>query len=191
MSTPSKSIPQSLTIDDKNVLLDDFISDNDFQAKQRNIGDTFFNAQISILSATFLAQGLSSTDVDTATNKLVGIIACIWATDPALEAWVIRFFGTLIAEILSHEIYHALLPVAFELNVNAASNAIDTGDIMDQGQHRSFAERRGIIALSTLPDDFLDNLIDAGRGAINKLTGSNLAHIHANFPIPPAPPFGI
>ncbi len=154
------------------------------------VGDTSFNEEVSIFPASYLAQNPSSSDVNTAANDLVNIITGIQSSDPDLESWVIRFFGRMLGETISHELFHTLLPVAFVHNEDAVGNVVDTGDIMDDGSQRTFLQRTGIVALSTLPADFLDNLTDTTRGAINKLTNAvNLAHIHAHFPIPPTPPF--
>jgi hypothetical protein len=81
------------------------------------------------------------------------------------------------------------LPVPFGHNVDGSGSAVDTGDIMDEGFVRSFRERTGIDALSSLPADFLAHLTDNAIVAINKLTGANLAHVRAHFPVPPVPPF--
>ena len=153
-----------------------------------NVGDTAFDELVSIFADSYLKVSADS-DVNTATNELVRILTSIQASDPALEIWQIRFFGRLLGETISHELYHTLLPVPFDHNVDGAGNAIDTGDMMDKGKFRSFLERTGITAPNIPSADFLDNLTDNTISAINKLTGLNLAHVHAKFPVPPTPPF--
>ena len=144
-----------------------------------------------VFPASFVVPATAAaTDVDAATNQLAQVLNSLQASDPEVESWIIRVFGRLIGETTAHEILHTLLPVPFVHNVNAAGNAVDTRDIMDQGSERSFLERTGITALSTAPADFLANLTDNGRGAIDGLTNaSHLASLRTAFPIPPTPPF--
>jgi hypothetical protein len=153
------------------------------------VGDTVFDEIVSVFPGNYLSAANAGSDVNAATNDLARIITGLQVSDPDLEIWLIRFFGRLLGETISHEMFHTLLPVPFEHNVDGSGSAIDTFDIMDQGMFRSFRERTGIDALSSLPANFLDNLTDNTIGAINKLTGANLAHVRAHFPVPPVPPF--
>ena len=157
-------------------------------ASHGDVGDTVFDERVSVFPNAFINSGAGS-DVDAATSQLVGIITSLQVSDPETEVWLIRFFGRLIGETAAHELYHTLLPVPFTHNVNAANAEFDTGDIMDAGVFRSFFERTGIIALSTAPGDFIDNLTDNSIAAINKLAGANQAHVRRTFPVPPTPPF--
>jgi hypothetical protein len=151
------------------------------------IGDTVFDEIVLLFPGNYLAAGAGS-DANQAVNDLARVIAGIQASDPDLELWLIRFFGRLLGETMSHELYHTLLPVPFNHNV-VGGNEVDTSDIMDGGSFRTFLERTGISAASAAPADFIANLTDNGIGVINKLTGASLTHIHGHFPVPPVPPF--
>lgn len=153
-----------------------------------NVGDTAFDEIVSLFPASYLVAG-GGSDVNAAANDLMRILTDLQASDPLIESWLIRFFGRMIGETMSHELYHTLLPVPFVHNVDGAGNEHDTGDIMDAGSFRSFFERTGIVALSTAPADFIDNLTDNSITAINKLTDANLSHVHTHFPVPPTAPF--
>ena len=154
------------------------------------VGDTAFDEVVTIFPGSYLSQAAGVTDVDTATNDLVRVVTSLQASDPEVESWLIRIIGRLIGETISHELYHTLLPVPFNHNVDGSNNAVDTRDLMDDGSKRSFLERTGIVALSSLPADFLANLTDNGRASINGLVNpTHLTHINTHFPIPPTPPF--
>ena len=76
------------------------------------------------------------------------------------------------------------------LSPDPTGRAVDTRDIMDQGNKRSFLERTGIVALSAAPNDFIANLTDNGRALIDGMSlPGHLAHINDHFPVPPTPPF--
>jgi hypothetical protein len=152
------------------------------------VGDTAFDEIVLLFPGNFLAAG-AGTDANQAVNDLVNVIAGIQASDPDLELWLIRFFGRLLGETMSHELYHTLLPVPFNHNVDGSGNEVETSDMMDGGGFRSFLERTGVSAASTAPADFIANLTDNGIGAVNKLTGASLTHVHNTFPVPPVPPF--
>jgi hypothetical protein len=160
-------------------------------ASAGHVGDTVFDEIVSVFPGNYLTAATAGSDLNQATNNLVRIIMSIGTSDPDLEIWLIRFFGRLLGETISHELYHTLLPVAFNHNVDGATppHENNTADIMDGGKFRSFSERTGIEALSLVPADFLANLTDNTIAAINKLTGASLAHIRTHFPVPPAPPF--
>ena len=100
-------------------------------ARSCEVGDTVFDEVVSIWPASYLANALGNTDVDLTTNQLVRAIMSIQASDPKFEAWVIKIFGRLLGETISHEVYHTLLPVAFDHNVDGGGNPVDTGDLMD------------------------------------------------------------
>jgi len=167
----------------------DYGSSDPGPASAGNVGDTVFDEIVTVFPGNYLSAVNAGTDVNAATNDLVQIITGLQASDPDVEVWLIRFFGRLLGETISHELYHTLLPVPFTHNVDGSGSTIDTADIMDEGQFRSFRERTGIDALSSLPADFLANLTDNGIVAIDKLTGASLAHVRAHFPVPPVPPF--
>jgi hypothetical protein len=158
-----------------------------------NVGDTVFDEVVSIWPASYLANVLGNTDVDMTTNQLVRAIMSIQSSDPDFEAWVIKIFGRLLGETISHELYHTLLPVPFDHNVDGGGNFVDTGDLMDAGSKRSFQERTGIVPPNSSfpPDQLLANLVDRGIGTINTLTGASLTHIRTDFPMPPTPPFNV
>jgi hypothetical protein len=153
------------------------------------VGDTAFDESIEIYPQSYLIAGGPTSDVNTAVNDLVQVVAGLQASNPDTELWQIRVFGRLIGESLAHEMFHALLPVPFAHNVDGAGNEIATGDIMDAGSKRTFKERTGIIAASALPANLLDNLTDTGPGTINRLTGVNLTFAQTTYPVPGTPSF--
>ncbi|MFE4542435.1 hypothetical protein [Arthrobacter sp. NPDC056727] len=158
-------------------------------ALSTDVGDTVFDESIEIFPQSYLTAGTATSDVNAAVNELARAITSLQASNPDYELWLIRFFGRLIGETLAHEIFHSLLPVPFFHNVDASGKDVDTPDIMDDGSHRSFLERTGIAAASSLPADLLDNLTDTSTASINRLTGANLKFLQTTFPVPPVKPF--
>ena len=156
----------------------------------KDVGDIFFNEAITLWPASYLIPG-DGEDVNARTTELLEILQSIQASTPALERWRMLFFGRMIGETMSHEIYHALLPVPFFHNVDGANppNDVDTGDLMDTGTFRTLLRRTGIDAQGTSVADFLARLTDRGIAAINTLTAIHLTDIHSHFPVPPAAPF--
>ena len=156
------------------------------------VGDTSFDEIIRVFPGDYLTNVGGSSDTNPAVTDLMTIINAMQASDPTVEPWLVLFFGRLLGETIAHEIYHALLPVAFDHNVvPGTTNPAETADIMDRGSRRSFFERTGIIVTSIAPADFIDNLRDTGIGSINKLTdvSGNLTHVRTHFTVPPRPPF--
>lgn len=146
-----------------------------------DVGDTTFNERLEIYPQSYLTAGTTS-DTNAAVNALVQAVVSLQASEPDHELWQMRFFGRLIGESLAHEVFHALLPVAFVHNVDANGHEVSTGDIMDSGGNRTFLERTGIVAVSSQPVDLLSNLTDLGTGRINRLTGVNLAFTQHTYP---------
>ena len=97
------------------------------------VGDAAFDEHITIWPGSFLTNAGVVTDVDEATNQLVRVITSIQSSDPTLAGWLTRFFGRLLGETMAHESCHALLPVAFDHDVDLVNNEIDTTDLMDAG----------------------------------------------------------
>jgi|GEM_PF-3490717 hypothetical protein len=153
------------------------------------VGDTFFDEVIDVFPGGY-AVAAHSKDTNQAVLQTMQIIAGLTSSDPANEIWFIRIFGRLIGETMSHEIYHALLPVPFGHNMDATGTTeAATADIMDAGSFRSFRERTGIDAPALPSANFFDLLTDNTIAAIDRLTGINLKHVHDTFPVPPVPPF--
>lgn len=154
-----------------------------------DVGDTVSDEHIEIYPDSYFNSVGAGSDINTAVNDIVNALTALQVSDPEYEAWLIRFFGRLIGESLSHEMYHALLPVPFTHNVDVSGNDVDTGELMDRGRFRSLLRRTGISVQSGDPADLLDHLTDLGRGTINRLGGANLTSVQTTNPVPPVPPF--
>jgi hypothetical protein len=152
------------------------------------VGETAFDEIVTLWPGNYISN-TSGTDTNQAANDIVRVLAGLQMSDPDVEKWVTLFFGRLIGETMSHELYHTLLPDAFKHNVNALNVEIQTTDLMDAGRFRSFLERTGISTGSILATDFIANLTDNGIGTINTLTGVSLNSIHTHWPVPPVAPF--
>ena len=156
------------------------------------VGDAAFAERIDMFPATYLDPNASGDDINQTTNQLLASILAVQVSDPVYEDALIRIFGRLIGETMSHEIYHCLLPVPFTHNVDGSNNEIATTDLMDGGGFRTFEERTGIVPPGQSfvdADELVASLVDNGIAAINRLTGASLAHIRTAFPVPPTAPF--
>lgn len=166
----------------------DYGSSDPGSASGGNVGDTVFDEIVTIFPGNYISN-TSGSDTNTAANDIVKVLKSLQASDPDVEKWLKLFFGRLMGETISHELYHTLLPVPFNHNVNGIGAAIATGDIMDEGQFRTFQERTGITVGTSVPGNFIANLTDNSIAIINRLTGASLTHVRNLWTVPPVAPF--
>ncbi len=164
-----------------------FVEADGNQTNGNLIGAHHFNESISVFAGTYLIDDSTVDYLDgigLVTKGIIHELILARVSDPVIDSWVVKIFGRLIGETMSHEIFHSLLDESFAHNpVPPAVAALS--DIMNDGSNRDFTQRTGI-KVHALASPIFNQLTDNGITAIVGLKGSNRNALDGFYPVPPA-----
>ena len=148
-------------------------------------GPSVYNEQVEVYPGAFINTiGNNYYEFDTLTRALVTDLTSANTSDPAIEAFAIKFLGRLTGHTMAHEILHTLLGLISTSPGNAHNPTDVAGDIMNSGGG-GLTERTGLVdhgySSPVDPAHFTDN----GIAAISRLQSANQARMDGLFPVRP------
>jgi len=123
-------------------------------------------------------------DVDTETQALIVELDAALPGNADLIPIMIKVYGRLNGETLSHEIGHALL--WDDIPADGHNSPAIANDLMNRGVDRLFRQRTGMENIDQVSPVLPEHYVDHGLAAIGGFQTVNQALIDAQWPVPPA-----
>ena len=141
-----------------------------------------FNETIELFPGMYAEE--DAIDVDTETQALIVQLDSSLPGNAALIPIMIKVYGRLIGETLSHEIGHALL--WDDIPADGHNAPAIANDLMNRGVDRLFGQRTGMENIAQESPVLPEHYVDHGLAAIGGFQAVNQALINNQWPVPPA-----